>query len=404
MSAAPLRQVTVVGGSVAGLGVAQALRRRGFDGAVTVLDADPHPAVQRPTLSKRFLTHELAPEDIRLNADLEGIDVRMGVRATGLDLAGRRLRIRDQRSGTEESLTVDGLVLATGATARTLPVPTPPGVHVLRTLADAEGLRADLRSRPRVVIIGAGFVGSEVASSCRTLGLDVTLVEAAPVPMSRVLGEAVGSMLEGLHRDHGTALRLGVGVAGFVGTDRVTGVQLADGEILPADTVLVGVGARPDVDWLRDSGITIGDGIPCGPDLAVADRVVAVGDIARWQHHHGGNRRIEHWENAARQAEIAAATLLEPGRTQPYTDTTMFWSDQYDCKLHLIGHPQPGDNFDVVEGSLDDRRFVGLYTRDGRLNAALLCNQPHRLRTYRTIVKDGIVPTSTPAPAQPARR
>lgn len=387
-----VRQVTVVGASVAGLGVAQALRRKGFDGPITVFGDEPEPTVQRPALSKRFLTHGLSADDIRLTADLTDIDVRLGVRVTGFDMRDRRLRLGERK------YTVDGLVLATGAAARTLPVPTPPGVHVLRTIADARALRDDLAHGPRVVVIGAGFVGSEVASSCRALGLDVTVVEAAAVPMERVLGPDVGAALAALHQDHGTRLRMGVGVAGFVGTDRVTGVRLADGTVLPADVVVLGVGARPAVDWLHGSGLPIGDGVLCSPDLAVADRVVAAGDVACWSHR-GGVTRVEHWENAVRQADVAAATLLDPAAAQPFTATTMFWSDQYDCKIQLIGQPRPDDAFTVTEGSIPDRRFVGVHTRHGRVTAALLCNQPHRLRPYREAVRDAAVLTRQSIPA-----
>ncbi|CDP86695.1 MULTISPECIES: NAD(P)/FAD-dependent oxidoreductase [Mycolicibacterium] len=389
-----IRQVTIVGGSVAGLRTAQALRRKGFDGVITVLDADREPAIQRPALSKRFLTSPLTASDIRLHTDGDSIDVRRGVRVVGFDLNSRLLRIREGDAGADRTVPVDGLVIATGAVARTLPLPSMPGVHVLRTLADAQSFRADLTAGPRVVIIGAGFIGSEVASSCRNLGLDVTLVGSDAVPMSRTLGEAVGGTLVGLHRDHGTKLRLGVGVDGFVGADRVTGVRLANGEIVPADVVLVGVGSRPAVDWLHGSGLELADGVLCRGNLAAAERIVAVGDVARWQPLRGGSVRIEHWDNAVRQAEVAAATLIDPAAGSPYTATTMFWSDQYDCKLHLIGHSEPGDDFAVIEGGLDDRRFVGAYTKAGRLNAVLLCNQPHRLKVYRTAVENGALPAT----------
>ncbi|WP_063043346.1 NAD(P)/FAD-dependent oxidoreductase [Nocardia pseudovaccinii] len=382
-----LRQVTIVGGSVAGLGVAQALRRRGFDGTITVLDGDPEPAIQRPALSKRFLTNGLSAQDIRLHADLDGIDLRLGVRATGFSLPDRILRLRHHERSSDELVRVDGLAIATGAQARTLPLPPLRGVHVLRTLADAEALRAELSRRPRIAILGGGFVGSEVASSCRALGLEVTLLEAEPGPMSRVLGAAVGQVLAAVHRDHGTHVMAGARVVGLTGEQHVEGVRLADGQIVSADVVLIAVGARPAVDWLADSGLDLADGVRCGGDLTVAGGVVAVGDIARWSSSRGGDMRVEHWENAVRQAEVAAESLLDPGRGRRFDATTMVWSDQYDCKLQLIGHPQPGDEFSVIEGSLEERRFVGLYAAGGRVRAALLCNQPHRIRAYRGMVE-----------------
>ncbi|MFD4602975.1 NAD(P)/FAD-dependent oxidoreductase [Streptomyces sp. NPDC058464] len=401
-----LRHVSIVGASAAGLGAAHGLRRRGFEGPITVFGDEPETAYQRPALSKRFLTSgDLQPDDIRLRGPAEDVRVELGVRVTGLDLAARCLRLQDSDSGRHFTHSVDGLVIATGAAARELPMPTPPGVHVLRTAADALAFRAELTRSPRVVIVGAGFVGSEVAASCRSLGLDVTLVEAAATPMERVLGGTVGAALVGLHRDHGTRLRLGTGVAGFTGDDRVTGVRLADGEVLPADVVMVGVGARPATDWLRGSGLPVDDGVLCGPDLAVADRIVAAGDVARWPHHSDGTLvRVEHWENALRQADSAAATLLAgAGRAPAFAETTMFWSDQYDCKLQLIGHPRPGDLVTVAEGDLAQRRCVVVYSRSGRTTAALLVGSPHRLRAYREAVGSAVLVADVrPSPDGPA--
>jgi NADPH-dependent 2,4-dienoyl-CoA reductase/sulfur reductase-like enzyme len=394
-----LRHVSIVGASAAGLSAAHALRRRGFEGPITVFGDEPEAAYQRPAVSKRLLTSAaLQPDDIRLALGAEDVRVELGVRATGLDLASRRLHLRD--GGRDRTHAMDGLVIATGAVPRTLPMRTPPGVHVLRTVADAVALRAELAHKPRVVIVGAGFVGSEVASSCRTLGLDVTLVEASATPMERVLGPQVGAALAGLHRDHGTRLRLGTQVAAFTGRDRVTGVRLADGEVVPADVVVVGVGARPATDWLHGSGLPVQDGVLCGPDLAVADRIVAAGDVARWPHHHDGTLvRVEHWDNAMRQADTAAATLLAENGTAPaFTQTTMFWSDQYDCKLQLVGHPRPDDLMSVAEGDLTRRRCVVVYSRAGRTTAALLVNSPHRLRAYREAVT-AATPVAGPRPS-----
>ncbi|WP_329024231.1 NAD(P)/FAD-dependent oxidoreductase [Streptomyces sp. NBC_00690] len=398
-----VRHVTIVGASAAGLAAAHGLRQHGFDGPVTVFGDEPEAAYQRPALSKRFLTSaDLAADSIRMHTGLEDVRLELGVRATGLDLDARRLHLRASDGDRTHVHRVDALVIATGAAARRLPIRTPPGVHVLRTLADAAALRADLVGLPRVAIVGAGFVGSEVASSCRALGLDVTLIEAGPAPMARVLGPGVGTMLAALHRDHGTRLRLGAGVAGFTGRDRVTGVQLASGEVVPADVVVVGVGARPATDWLENSGLPLDDGVVCGADLSVADRIVAAGDVARWPHHRDGALvRVEHWDNALRQANTAAATLLalDDRPATVFSDTTMFWSDQYDCKLQLVGHPYPDDLVTVVEGDLAQRRGVVVYSRAGQMTAALLVSSPHRLRDYRRAVASGDpvpLPAATP--------
>ncbi|MGW0330214.1 NAD(P)/FAD-dependent oxidoreductase [Nocardia sp. NPDC003183] len=401
------RHVTVVGASTAGLAAVQSLRRRGFEGGITLIGDEPVQTYQRPALSKRFLTDESTESaDIRMRWNEADASAELGVSATALDPVQRRIVLRENSSGRQFVRDFDGLVIATGARARKLPLDTPPGVHVLRTMNDALALREDLRHQPRVVVVGAGFVGSEVASSCRSLGLDVTVIETASAPMERVLGSQVGETLAALHRDNGTRLRLGIGVTGFTGRERVTGVCLANGEIVPADVVVVGIGAQPATEWLIGSGLHLDDGVVCKPDLSVADRIVAAGDIARWPHHRDGTLvRVEHWDNAIRQADTAAATLLAADGAAPnFAETSMVWSDQYDCKLQFIGRPRPDDEVSIVEGDLGSRRFVAVYSRAGRMTAALLASSPHRLREYRAAIAaaDADLTASDKAPNFPA--
>ena len=274
---------------------------------------------------------------------LDGLDIdwRLGTRATGLDPAGRRVTL----AGGEE-VPYDGLVIATGARPRALPgTGQLAGVHTLRTLDDCLAVRADLDAGARrVVVVGAGFIGSEVAATCRGRGCEVTVLEALPVPLGRALGDEMGSAMGDLHRDHGVAVRLGVGVAGIEGAGRVERVRLADDTVVEADLVVVGIGVTPNTGWLEGSGLALDDGVVCDATTRAAPGIVAAGDVARWPSHRFGElMRVEHWDNAIAMGEHAARRLLEdlaggaasPG--EPYDPVPWFWSDQYDRKIQLAG-------------------------------------------------------------------
>jgi NADPH-dependent 2,4-dienoyl-CoA reductase/sulfur reductase-like enzyme len=287
----------------------------------------------------------------------------------------------------------DGLVIATGSRVRTLPgQPDLAGIHTLRTLDDCLALRADLEAVPsRVVVVGAGFIGAEVAATARQRGLEVTLLEALPVPLQRVLGDRMGSVCADLHRDQGVDVRLSTGVDAFVddAKGRVAGVVLSDGTTLEADVVVVGVGVVPNTEWLEGSGLTIDNGVVCDETCLAAPGVVAAGDIARWPNRRFGEvMRVEHWENAQEQGAHAARRLL--GDTAPYEPVPWFWSDQYDRKLQLAGRPRPDDEVRVVEGSLDERRFVALYGRAGRLVGVLGMNRPRHVMQLRSAIAERI--------------
>ncbi|MEU2776345.1 FAD-dependent oxidoreductase [Streptomyces sp. NPDC007162] len=372
-----MRTVAVVGASLAGLSAARSLRQRGYDGRLVMIGDEPHRPYDRPPLSKEFLAGTVGEADLALERDDEELHAEwlLGARAVGLDRTTRTIGLADGRE-----VRADGVVVATGASARTLPgTDGLAGVHSLRTLDDARALRADLARGGRLVVIGGGFVGAEVASTAYALGLDVTVIEAAPTPLAGPLGPAMGAVVSALHADHGVRLLCGVGVKGLGGEHRVESVLLEDGRGVPADTVVVGVGARPAVDWLEGSGIALDNGVKCGADGRTSlAGVVAVGDCANWYDPGtGGHRRVEHWTGALERPAAAVATLLAHGATEPgVPKPPYFWSDQYGVKIQFVGHAAGADSVTVEEGSTDDRSFLAVYRRAGRPVAVLGMNQP----------------------------
>jgi NADPH-dependent 2,4-dienoyl-CoA reductase/sulfur reductase-like enzyme len=392
-----LDRVAVVGASLAGLRAAEELRARGFDGTITVVGDEIHPPYDRPPLSKQVLAGDWQPERIALTVAAGGgldglaLDWRLGAVATALDLADRAVTLAGG-----ERVPFDGLVVATGATPRRLPgTDHLAGVHTLRTLDDCLAVRAALDAGPgRVVVVGGGFIGAEVAATCRGRGLDVTLVEALPVPLGRVLGDEIGAVMADVHRDHGVDVRLGVGVAGLDGGRRVERVRLADGSDVPADLVVVGIGVVPTTGWLEGSGLTLADGVVCDETVAAAPGVVAAGDVARWWSRRFGELvRVEHWDNAITMGAHAARRLLagegEPTEALAYDPVPWFWSDQYDRKIQLAGRSAGADEVRVVDGSTAERRFVALYRRGDRLTGVLAMNRPRPLLTYQRLVERG---------------
>ena len=389
MTAAP-RAVTIVGASLAGLNAAEALRRDGYEGPVTLIGAEDHLPYDRPPLSKQVLAGDWEPERAALTDAEElaedGIEVRLGVRATGLDLSSRQLTLH-----TGETVAFDGLVIATGARCRTMGgTEGLDGVHILRSLDDCLAIRADLEAAPqRVVVVGAGFIGAEVAATARGRGLDVTVVEALPTPLSRVLGDEMGQVCADVHRDHGVDLRTAVGVDRIEGDRRVERVVLSDGSTVDADVVVVGIGVIPNTEWLQGSGIEVDDGVICDASCLVADGVTAAGDVARWPNQlFGESMRVEHWDNAAAQGAHAARRLLD-AEVGPFTPVPWFWSDQYDRKIQLAGRVRPDDEVRVVNGSVDERRFAAIYGRGGRITGVLGFNRPRHVMRYRALIEQG---------------
>lgn len=385
-----MRSITVVGASLAGLSTVRALRAEGYDGELVVVGKEAHLPYDRPPLSKDFLKGDVNTDALALGDtdEYENLRVRwlLGEGAVRLDSAERTITLADGRR-----LRTDGVVIATGANARTLPgTDKLAGVHTLRTLDDALALRADLlNGLPRLVVIGAGFIGAEVASTAHRLGLHVTVVEALDVPLERALGREMGLVCSSLHTDHGVRLLCGTGVAGFTGNGRVTGVRLTDGHLLPADVVLVGVGARAATDWLAGSGVQVDNGVVCDAGCATGvPNVVAVGDVARCPNPFiGRDTRVEHWTSATEQAKTAARTLLSGLSAPAPARAPYFWSDQYQVRIQLAGHVGPGDRPELLEGDIDSRSFTAVYRREGAPVAVLAMNQPkpfNRLRRTLT--------------------
>jgi NADPH-dependent 2,4-dienoyl-CoA reductase/sulfur reductase-like enzyme len=411
------RRIVIVGASLAGIRAAETLRREGHDGPLTLIGAEALMPYDRPPLSKQVLAGTMVPEatDLRFDPDL-GAEFMLSTRATGLDLEQRRVAVQGEY-GTD-TVPYDALVIATGAHPRTLPgLPDLEGVFLLRTRDDCLRLRAALAARPRVVVVGAGFIGSEVAATCHGLGLNVTVVEALPVPMVRAIGEQMGQRCTRLHLDHGVNLRLGTGVAGLTGggqgSQRVEGVRLDDGTVIPADVVVVGVGVAPTTEWLAGSGVDLDNGVRCDQWCRVlADghplpNVVAAGDVASWDYPTAGRPvRVEHWTNAIDQGQAAASTLLRGEEAAPYDPVPYFWSDQYETKIQFVGHVRADDELHHLEDSPDDERFVVGWSRDGRLVGALGFGRPARVVRYRAQILAGAPwPPQTPphTTQQPAR-
>ncbi|MFD9515463.1 NAD(P)/FAD-dependent oxidoreductase [Streptomyces mirabilis] len=379
-----MRTVAVVGASLAGLSAARSLRKRGYDGRLVIIGDEPHRPYDRPPLSKEFLAGDIGEADLALESNDEDLQAEwlLGARAAGLDSADRAVRLADGRE-----VRADGFVIATGAAARTLPgTDGLAGVHTLRTLDDARALRDELALGGRLVVIGGGFIGAEVASTAYALGLDVTVVEAAPTPLAGPLGETMGGIVSALHADHGVRLLCGVGVKRLSGESRVDAVLLEDGRSIPADTVVVGVGARPCVEWLEGSGVALDSGVKCGADGRTSlAGVVAVGDCASWYDPHAGiHRRVEHWTGARERPDVAVATLLSWGAAEPGVPRPpYFWSDQYGVKIQFAGHAAAADSVTIEAGAADDRDVLAVYRRAGVPVAVLGMNQPRLFTRWR---------------------
>ncbi|MEV5517693.1 FAD-dependent oxidoreductase [Streptomyces flaveolus] len=392
-----MRTVTVVGASLSGLYAARELRAQGFDGRLVVVGDEPHRPYDRPPLSKDFLTgrageDQLALTDAEETASLDA-EWLLGVRARGLDPRGRTVLLGDGRT-----VATDGVVIATGASARRLPGDSLAGVHTLRTLDDARALREELTRGPRrVVVIGGGFIGAETASSCAALGHAVTVVEAAPLPLVAQLGTEMAAVCAALHRRGGVDLVTGTSVAALHGTGAVTAVALADGRALPADVVVVGIGATPGTSWLAGSSLALQDGVLCDDGCVTAlPEVVAVGDVARV-----GGTRAEHWTSATEQPRVAVTNLLAGHTVESLRPVPYFWSDQYGARIQFAGRRQEGDTVRITEGGLTggapaEDGFLARYERDGRTTAVLSVDRPRPFQRARREL------ARTAAPAQPA--
>ena len=393
--------VLVVGASAAGLATLEALRRKGYQGRVTVLGAEAHLPYDRPPLSKQILGGSWAPEQARLRTpdalSALAADFVLGDPAVRLDA-----RARTVHTASGRALTADAVVLATGLRPRTLPGQDGlGGVHVLRTLDDALGLRADLAPGTdpgkRVVVVGDGVLGAEIAATLCGTGVPVTLAGPQPAPLAYQFGPLAAGLLAELHAARGVELRLGAAVTGLVEREgRVAGVRLESGEVLPADVVVVAFGAAPATEWLAGSGVLCDNGVVCDSRCRATDGVYAAGDVARW-HHEGLDAllRLENRTNATEQAIAVAGNIL--GEDRPYTPVPYFWTNQFDARIHVHGTLSATAEVSIVEGEPRAGRFVARYHQDGRVVGVLGWNMPKQARQHRQAI-DGAVLVSLTRP------
>lgn len=385
--------VVVVGSSVAGVRTVQALRSAGSTDRVVLVGEESELPYDKPPLSKQFLAGSWDTEKIRLltaeQATELDVELRLGAAAERLDVAGRQLHLADG-----SALDFDVVVLATGAAARPSPWPVGSGVHVVRTLADARALRADLADDGPVVVVGGGFIGAEVAATAHALGRTVTVVDPLPTPIGRVVGDEVGEHFTALHHRHGVRTCFGTGVESISGAVGDLTVTLTDGTSLPAATVVVGIGAVPNDGWLATSGLLVENGVTCDQHCRAVDSpdVYVVGDLARWYHPgHEEHLRVEHWTNAVDSAVVAAHNIAHPDDLRAHAPVEYVWSDQYDWRIQIVGRPARATRHELV-GSLDGDTARGavLYTDDGgRLRGAVTVNWPKALVTCRRLVSAG---------------
>jgi NADPH-dependent 2,4-dienoyl-CoA reductase/sulfur reductase-like enzyme len=383
--------VVIVGGSLGGLHTAEALRSQGWTGAVTVVDTEPEPRYDRPPLSKQYLSAGPATDEklLRTPQDLAslGLDWRLGERAVRLRPAEHRIDLAG--GGT---LGYDKLVIATGVSPVWPPALRIPAALTLRTRDDAARLRARLTPGVRLAVVGAGFIGLEVAATFRAAGAEVDVIETEQAPLARQLGLEVGRAVQRLHESHGVRFHLGTRAASAVRTGDGCRVGLSDGGRLDADVLLVAIGSVPAVDWLADSGLTLENGIVCDAQLAAAPDVFAVGDVARWPHPMTGRTtRVEHWTNAVEQAAHVARRITGPdGAHAPFGTVPYFWSDHYGSRVQAHGFVNGDDELEVFDGELDSGRFAALYRRDGRITGVVGLDNPRQVLAGRRRVVAGL--------------
>ena len=396
-------RIVVVGGGRAGHAAAERLRESGFTGELTIVGEERHRPYNRTPLSKQLLTGVYALDDLALPAFTE-LDARwrLGCRVVALDPARRVVRL-----GGAEDLPYDGLVIATGVEARVLPgAPMHSDrIHMLRTLEDAHHIdQAMGHATGRLLIVGGGFIGAELASTARARGLDATIIDVSPVMLARGLGHVLGAAAGDLHRDHGVRLHLGVAVTGWEMHDRGVRLALADGEVLDGDAAVVGIGTVPRTEWLAGAGLDTTDGVLAAATCHAvgAQDVVVAGDVARWPNLLFDNvpRRVEHWINAVEMGQHAADSLLAgPDRATAFTPVPRFWSEQHGVKIQAVGSPGLGTDVRILEGTLASRRFVAGYldatATSKRLMGVVAFDSPRELLAYAPLIGQAVVDRAT---------
>ena len=379
------RGIVIVGGGLAAARTAEQLRRAEFAGPITLVSDEEHLPYDRPPLSKEVLRAEtdtvmLKPAEFY---DEKDITLRLGSGATALDTEAQTVTL-----ASGEVIGYDELVIATGLVPKRIrSFPDLEGVRVLRTYDESLALRKHAGSARHAVVIGAGFIGCEVAASLRALGVDVTLVEPQPTPLASVLGTEIGELVARLHRAEGVDVRCGVGVTEVKGDGHVESVVLSDGTELDADIVVVGIGSRPSTDWLEGSGVAVDDGVIC--DVAgrtSAPNVWAIGDVASWRDATGHQVRVEHWSNVAEQARAIVPAMLGVEATSAVV-VPYFWSDQYDVKIQCLGEPEADDVVHLVAD--DGRKFLAYYERDGAVVGVVGGGMPGKVMKARGKIAAG---------------
>ena len=379
------RGIVIVGGGLAAARTAEQLRRAEYAGPLVIVSEEAHLPYDRPPLSKEVLRAEtddvvLKPAEFYAEKD---ITVHLGSAATSLDTEAQTVTLANG-----DVIGYDELVIATGLVPKRIPsFPDLEGVRVLRTFDESLARRAHAGAAKRAVVIGAGFIGCEVAASLRTLGVDVVLVEPQPTPLASVLGEEIGALVARLHRDEGVDVRCGTGVSAIEGSGHVEKVLLTDGTELAADIVVVGIGSRPSTDWLQGSGVEVEDGVVCdAAGRTSAPRVWAIGDVASWRDASGHQVRVEHWSNVAEQARVIVPAMLG---TEPSANVVVpyFWSDQYDVKIQCLGEPEADDTVHLVED--DGRKFLAYFERDGVVVGVVGGGMPGKVMKTRSKIAAG---------------
>ena len=371
---------------------AETLRGEGFEGNLHLVGDEPHLPYDRPPLSKQILSGDWDIERVALTDPIKNdelsIEWHLGERANQLNVEEKTLTLD---SGT--TLSFDGLVIATGARCISLRMAGDlEGIYTLRGLDDALAIRSEFEANPqKVVVVGAGFIGAEVAATARQRGLDVTMIEAAEVPFERVLGPEMGNVTADVHRDHGVKVITGIPVESFKGGQRVETVVLQDGTEIDADLVIIGIGVRPNTEWLEGSGLPLDNGVLCDDTCEAVPGIVAAGDVARWPNKLFNElMRVEHWDNAVEQGVFAARRLLAGNsHKESYTPTPWFWTDQFDRKIQLAGRTRSTDEIKIVTGSIEERRFATAYGRGGKLVGILGFNRPRHVMQYKKMITDG---------------
>ncbi len=396
-----IERIVIVGAGLAGARAAEALRKDGYDGAITLLGDEAERPYLRPPLSKDYLRGESERERVYVHPEglyaKNQIDLRPSTTVSAIEPSSREVVLDGDRR-----LPFDRLLLATGARPKKLPLPGAdlPGVLSLRTLADAESLRAAAADAARIVVIGSGWMGSEVAASLRTLDRRVVLIAPDAVPLEKVLGPVIGGVYRDLHLEYGVELRLGTAVSRIVGVDRVAAVETATGERIAADLVVVGVGVEPRAELAVAAGLSVGDGIEVSARLATsAPGIFAAGDVAAaWHPFYGRRVRSEHWANAKFQGSAAGPSML--GAKVPFDRIPYFYSDQYDLGMEYTGHAAPSDRL-VIRGSLAGREFVAFWLADGRVVAGMNANIWNVAKPIERLIRSRVV-VDTAALADPS--